>query len=146
MRTKIISLVFLSLVASSATAQGIKINPGTVLKANAGIKIVLQNGGLTNNGNADLSNGDLYMVGGSQAGIGGTSGATVSNLYINKSSSSVLLNSNLNVINTVVFQNGLLDLNGNNLSLSPAGSLVGETEVNHITGAAGGYVTVTVNL
>src|SRR5207342_3268404 len=69
-----------------------------------------------------------------------------SNLYINKTSSPVALNSDVDVIHNVVFAKGRLDLNGHNLVLSPSGLLVGENEFNHITGLSGGYVSITVPL
>ncbi len=146
MQTKLLSLFAALFITALSTAQGIKINPGTSFKTGGGVNIVINNYDLLNNGNGDLSNGNLYVTGGTQANIRGTSATTISNLYINKPSSTVLLQSDVNITNNAIFQNGLLDLNGHNLLLSPAGLLVDENEFNHVTGALGGYVSITVDL
>ncbi len=127
-------------------AQGLKINTGTTFKTTAGVSLVVQNGNIVNNGNGDFLKSNVYLTGGTVANIDGTSPVSVSNLYINKPASSAVLKLDVNVTNNVVFQNGLLDLNGHNISLSPAGLLVGETEASRITGALGGYVSITVDL
>jgi hypothetical protein len=146
MRIKLLSLVVTSFITVLTVAQGLTINPGTTFKANAGISIVIHNTNLVNNGNGDLSKSNLYLTGNTQDNISGTSATTVSNLYINENASTATLRRNLGVTNNVVFQNGLLDLNGHNLLLSPAGLLVGENEFNHVTGPSGGYVSITVPL
>jgi hypothetical protein len=146
MRIKLLSLVVTSFIAIFAMGQGFVINPGTTVKTGNGVSIVVQDGDLVNNGSGDLSNSNLYMTGSNPGNIGGTSVTTASNLYINKSSSQVLLENDLNVNNNVVFQNGLLDLNGHNLSLSSSGLLVNENEVNHIIGPLGGSVGISLNL
>jgi hypothetical protein len=146
MQIKLLSLVATVFVATMSLSQGLTISPGTSFKTNAGISIVVQNGSITNNGNGDLSNSSLYMTGSGAGNVGGSSSTTVSNLYLNKAASATLLMNDLTVTNNVVFQNGLLDLNGHNLLLSPSGLLVGESETNRITGPSGGYVSITVNL
>ncbi len=146
MRKKLLSLVVTSFITALSMAQGLKINPGTTFKTNAGISIVIHNTNLVNNGNGDLSKSNVYLTGSTQDNIGGTAATTVSNLYINKSAATATLQSDVSVVNNVVFQNGLLDLNGHNLLLSPAGLLVGENEFNHVTGPSGGYVSITVPL
>jgi hypothetical protein len=146
MGIKLLSLAVASFITIISVAQGLKISPAASFKANAGVNVVIHNFNLANNGNGDLSNSNLYVTGEKPDTVGGTTATTASNLYINKASSSVALKSDLNVINNVVFQNGLLDLSGHNLLLSPAGSLVAENEFNHITGPAGGFVSITVPL
>jgi hypothetical protein len=56
------------------------------------------------------------------------------------------LQSNIDVNGNIVFTSGLLDLNNNNITLSPSSLITGETENTRITGTNGGYVQITVSL
>jgi hypothetical protein len=146
MQTKLLSLVATFFIAAMSMSQGLKIGEGVVVNTAAGVNIVVQNGSLTNNGTGDLSNSNLYMKGSTSGNIDGNTATTVNNLYLEKGTAILSLGNDLSVRNNVVFQNGLLDLNGHNLLLYPAGLLVNESEANHITGPLGGTVSIIVDL
>lgn len=136
----------LLLPAIASLAQGLTIESGATLRTTGNISIVVENANLVNNGNGNLTSANIYITGTTGGTLSGTTPLAIQNLYINKTAGTAKIGSDLAVQNEVVLQSGILDLNGKNINLSPAGSLVGETETNRIISPLGGTIGLTVNL
>src|SRR5215213_4047056 len=139
----VITLLF-CLGFAAVHAQGLLVRPGTNFKTTGGITIVSSNASITNNGSGDFSGASLIFTGSGTAKLGGTSGITMKDLSINKSSGSLLLQSHISVNGQLNIIKGLIDLNAQRINLSPASLITGESEFNRITGS--GDISITVNL
>ncbi|MBS1914662.1 MAG: T9SS type A sorting domain-containing protein [Bacteroidetes bacterium] len=122
---------------------------GAILSCNNNAVICLQNTDLINNGtiNHQAGNGKFVFTGNTNNYIDGTSICTFDELDIQKSNSnSLLLKQDLNIISSIQFTTGLIDLNGKNIFLQqPTGILANENESSHITGLSGGGVHISNN-
>lgn len=136
------------LVVTNVQAQGIKIMPGAnFVQTGATAYVVLaDNAGFENN--APLSATDIVLkgTGAGNTDLKGSAALAVSQLDVSKTSGQVILHKNLSVSNSVNFNGGLVDLNGNSLLLASSASLVNESETSRITGSTGGDVQITQSL
>jgi len=130
----------------NAHSQGLTIRPGTNFKAGGNVSLVVQNGSLANNGTGSLAGANVYLTGNVNDSIYGSGSTDVASLYIDKGAGTGFIGKNMAVTNNVVMVSGLLDLNKHTLTLSPTGSVVGETEATRIIGPSGGYISITVDL
>ena len=147
MKQKISWLALFALPVLHSSAQGgLTIQSGATFKVAGNISIVADNCNIVNNGNGDLATANIYFKGNLPNNFSGTTPLAIQNLYVNKAASSVLLGSNVAIANQVILQSGLLNLNGNDINLSPTGSISLENETNRIIGPAGGSVNITLNL
>ncbi len=134
----------------SCLAQGfIVISPGTFLKVTSGATVNLYNTSLVVNGTLQQSAGDgtFMFTGNTATSISGISLPIFDQLVIASSAGNTLsLQHDINVVTSVTFSSGLLDLNGNSLNLGSTGLLVNESEASRIIGPAGGKVISTATL
>jgi hypothetical protein len=137
----------MAFIIEHAPAQGILIQPGGNLKTTGNVSVVIQNGGITNNGTSDFSSADVYLTQTSTtSSLGGSGGLKFGRLYINKTAGNVRLDRDIEIATSLVFQSGNLNLNNYNIILSSMAAITGETNTRHITGINGGEISITVNL
>jgi len=126
--------------------QNVIIQNGSSLKTFNNVYIVLADAGLNNQGAADFSGSTLILRGASDVVLNSVSDLAVPSIVVDKPNAKVILGNHLHTSTSVNFLNGLLDLGGKNIYLSPTASIIGETETAHITGSTGGEVILTLNL
>jgi hypothetical protein len=132
-----------SFVCESATAQNsaLVIEAGTTMTI-AGNAMVFNNLDLYCNGSLLAPSGTVWLVGSNNSSFNGAGVPVLQTLQLNTGASSVLtLNTGLQVSGSLNFQNGLIDLNGQQLQLLGSAVLQGESETSRITGTSGGSVT-----
>src|SRR5258708_7068002 len=110
----------------------------------AGGNLVLSNTDLQAEGSFDASNATVLVRGSNNTFFGGTGVPVIQVLTINTSPASTLtLNNTVQISSVLDFQNGLIDLNNQQLQLTGNGVLQSESEAAHITGLSGGMVTAS---
>ncbi|MBL7723605.1 MAG: T9SS type A sorting domain-containing protein [Chitinophagaceae bacterium] len=146
---KIISLMLLCIFGTGANqllAQ-LQITSGAEIKLTTGALLTLKDINLVNDGAFDQTEGTVRITGNANTGISGSQPIRFKILEIDKAVGfKVLLQRTVHVDQQIGFVNGLLDLNGYNISLSPTALLLGEAENNRITGTNGGFVEITNTL
>jgi len=106
--------------------------------------LVLNNLDLFCNGNLLAPSGSVWITGSNNSSFNGTGIPNMQTLQLNTGTSSVLsLNTGLKVSGSLIFQNGLIDLNGQQLQLLGSAGLQGESETSRITAPSGGTITAT---
>ncbi len=119
------------------------LQPGSTLTV-AGGNLVVNNTDLLTNGAFNASTGTVVVTGSNNSSLGGLGVPIIQALTLNTTSISTLsLSGNIQVSSAVNFQNGLLNLNGNQLQLTGSGVLQSESETSHLTGPLGGSVTAS---
>jgi hypothetical protein len=119
-----------ALVIQSGTTMGVERN-----------SLVLSNLDLYCNGALSAPAATVWLTGSNNTSFNGTGIAVIRNLQLNTGPGSVMsLNNWLEVTGTVNFQQGIIDLNGQQLQLKTTGTLQGESEASRITGVTGGSV------
>src|SRR5579871_3330765 len=120
---------------------------GAVLSCTNNAIICLQDADLVNNGaiNLQAGNGKFVFSGSANNYIDGSSICTLDELDISKTTGNyLLLKQDANIISTIQFVSGSIDLNGKNIFLQqPTSSLVNESETSNITGLAGGSISIS---
>jgi hypothetical protein len=102
---------------------------------------------LVNNGSISAGTGSFKFTGTQNSTIGGSSMPLFNILEISKTNNSkVLLGRNISVGSSINFITGQLDLNNNNLLMTSAANISGESENNRIIGPNGGFVEITQNM
>jgi len=141
-------LVFLlvQLCFLQSWSQNVIVQNGSSLKTFNNVYLVLTDAGLNNQGAADLSGSTLILRGTANVTLNSVSELTVQTITVDKPAAKVVLGNHLHTSTSVNFLNGLLDLGGKNIYLSPTASINGETETTHITGSTGGEIILTLNL
>jgi hypothetical protein len=125
------------------------ISPGTFIKLTSGATVNLYNTSLVVNGTLQQSAGDgtFMFTGNTATSISGSSLPIFDQLVIASGTGNTLsLQRDINVVTSVTFSSGLLDLNGNSLNLGSTGLLVNESESSRIIGPVGGKVVSTATL
>jgi len=142
--------VLLLLAVTNLHAQTVlRVGSGVSLKASGGASINLTDVNLENNGiiNQAKGEGSFKFSGKKNATLGGGTNITIATLKIAKSNNAkVLLGHNINIVSSVAFSSGLLDLNKKNVTLNASASVSGESESSRFIGALGGEVIITVNM
>ena len=82
----------------------------------------------------------MHTIGNTSTTIGGDITPLFYDLHIQKSGGDVSLTNTFGVSNNIVFTGGNVQLNGYNLDLGIQGTIIGESEIAHITGMGGGEV------
>lgn len=121
----------------------VKLTTGATWSCTNNAVVTFENIDLENDGSIDLSSGDgIFRFSGiAQNTISGSGTLILDKLEIAKTGNAkLLLNRNLDVIGSVSFVSGLIDLNTKMLSLHGTGVLLGENENSRIVGANGGFV------
>lgn len=109
--------------------------------------IVLKNTNWVNNGTFTADSSTVIFTGTTSDTITGISQTIFNQLILNKTTGEVVLGSNSQVDDTLRFNAGNLDLNGNDLTLgTDRGTLFGEAEARRILDNDGGRVIKTVDL
>jgi hypothetical protein len=143
---KYLIIILLILQGVGAFAQ-LTISSGAQWVTNGNPSVQLQDMNVVNNGTIIAGTGSFKFTGTQNSSVSGTNATPFSILEIAKTSSAkLILNRNINIGSTINFTSGQLDLNGNNIHLSSAANIVGETETNRITSANGGFIEITQNL
>lgn len=127
----------------SVFAQNIQLSvrPGTTLVV-AGNHFVLNNTNVQCDGSLNSGPSMVWIRGSNNSSIGGGGVPLIGNLTMNSSPTTTLtMNGSLQVTGSINFQQGLIDLNGQQLQLSNGAFLQNENETSHITGLTGGSVT-----
>lgn len=152
-----ISLMLLILSTMPSIAQNLLKNNNTLLFISDSASLII-NGNFTHEGQTSLQNNGLIKIGGNTNFILNDTSESLghfvfldnrfqslnanqilnfSNITLNKSDSSIRLNVNITVADTVFMQLGKLDIHNNNLVLGQNGSLTLENELAYITGENG---------
>jgi len=121
---------------------------GGNVTANGQPNIVLNNVDWVNNGGSFIADSSTVILRGTDdTQIGGNTPTTFWAMRLNKSGGQLILTSDMSISDTLTFQQGIMDLSGNDLTLDPAnGGLSGESETSRITGLLGGEVVKIVTL
>ncbi|MCC7026585.1 MAG: T9SS type A sorting domain-containing protein [Saprospiraceae bacterium] len=147
MKKLIIFSTFLWVHYELNAQQNVVIQTGTNITTTVNATVVLLNCNLQNNSNnANFSNCLLTESGSTNVTIGGTGILNFKELTINKTASTLLMNSNLSIQSKLNFQSGNVDLNGNVLSLAPLALLIGEKSSSRLIGENGGYASIDVQM
>ncbi|MBS1653264.1 MAG: T9SS type A sorting domain-containing protein [Bacteroidetes bacterium] len=154
MKSRFFSLLFFagmtSLLVPACLFSQVVIGTGGHLVLNGTVRVVLNNGGLTNNGN--LHAGSSYFIFSGSAAtnntlIDGVGTSSFYNLVLNKSSNGIQLNTDIAVTNLLQLQSGdSLFLNMHHIDLGSTGTLSGESNTRRITGRTGGYIRALADL
>jgi hypothetical protein len=132
-----------------AAAQGLKIMPSTTFKSVGGPLDIVLSGATSLENNVAIQSTDLIVkaTGTGTSQIKGTGTLGVGQILMNKSTGQFLsLTKDVTVAGGVTFTSGLLNINGNTLSLIDTALLVNESETSRITASTGGNVQVQANL
>jgi len=125
----------------------LNISSGTQWVNGGAVTINLTDLDLVNNGTYTAGNSSTKFTGTQNSTVGGTSSSLFDIIEVAKiNNAKILLGKTINVGTSINFISGLLDLNNNNILLNPSAYIAGETEVNRIIGANGGYVEITKDL
>jgi hypothetical protein len=150
MKSNLFILCFLSAIPVCSPAQGLINTNGSSLVSNDAVTIVIQDGGLTNNGTFIKSTGTIAFTGNSSTSssfVGGTAATDFYNLTLNKTANGLQLNRNIGVSNLVTFTSGdSIFLNNYTVDLGSTGSISGENNNSRFTGQTGGYIMITQSL
>lgn len=144
---KIFSVAVMLFVANAAWAQ-LYISPAATLHLSDNAHITLYNLDLVNNGAINTpTNSRLVFNGSNNNSISGTAVPTLSELEIAKTGNGLLtLQTDISVMNKIIFTSNIIDLNNHNIELGITGFLEGESESSRITGTTGGEVQCTATL
>ena len=136
-------LLFVSLVGHCQ----LNISTGAQWVNNGNASVVLQDVNLVNDGSIIAGTGSFKFTGTQNSTISGNSLPLFNILEISKTNNAkVLLNRNVSVGSLISFISGQLDLNNNNILLSPTANIAGESENNRIIGPNGGFVEITQDM
>jgi hypothetical protein len=132
------------LLSHRSSGQGILIQPGASVVVGNNASIVINDGSFTNNGHFMAGAGTVAFTGSGLSAnptIGGSS-VSFNHLSVNRSGYGLQMNSNISVAGNLNMLHDSLFLNGYDLTLGSAASIVDESDSSHITGRTGGYVVV----
>ena len=142
--------IILSIITACLFQVGVgqlKVEAGANWLTTGNTSVVLQDMNLVNDGIINGGMGSFRFIGFQNSTISGSSTPAFYILEMSKTNSAkVVLNRNINVSYSVNFVSGQIDLNGNNIFLASTAFLSGESELNRITGANGGYVQIIQTL
>ena len=136
-------LLFLSLGGYSQ----LTITFGTQWNTTGNTTVVLQNMDLVNDGSISAGSGSFKFTGTQNSMINGSSMPLFGIIEISKTNNAkVLLGRNISIGSSINFISGQLDLNNNNILMTPVANIAGESENNRIIGPNGGFVEITQNM
>ena len=136
-------LLFLSLGGYSQ----LTITSGTQWNTTGNTTVVLQNMDLVNDGSISAGTGSFKFTGTQNSMINGNSMPLFGIIEISKTNNAkVLLGRNISIGSSINFISGQLDLNNNNILMTPVANIAGESENNRIIGPNGGFVEITQNM
>jgi len=135
---------FLTIFRSPGNAQNFEvvIQPGTTVAVSG--NLVLNNTDLLCNGIFNAGFGTVWLTGVNSTSFSGSGVPVIGNLQLNTGpTTSLSLNTGLQVSGVLNFQSGLVQLNGQQLQLTGSAILQSESETSRITGITGGSVTAS---
>ena len=136
-------LLFLSLGGYSQ----LTITSGTQWNTTGNTTVVLQNMDIVNDGSISAGSGSFKFTGTQNSMINGSSMPLFGIIEISKTNNAkVLLGRNISIGSSINFISGQLDLNNNNILMTPVANIAGESENNRIIGPNGGFVEITQNM
>src|SRR6187200_2686838 len=125
----------------------VTISSGAQWINNGNTAVVLQNMDLVNNGSISAGTGSFKFTGTQNSMINGSSMSLFGVIEISKTNNAkVLLERNISIGGSINFISGQLDLNNNNILMTPIANIAGESENNRIIGPNGGFVEITQNM
>lgn len=133
----------------SLQAQGLHLVSGINWVASGSPCLVLNNAGLTNNGNFFADSSTVLFTGNmitSGSYIGGDRPVSFYNLTISKSYNDVQLNNDVVVTGMITMDSGNLQLNRYSIDLGNSGRITGERNSSCITGVGGGTIRIATVL
>jgi Secretion system C-terminal sorting domain len=142
-------LAAVSLLPFGAGAQGIHIGTGSRMVITGSPTIVINNGGLINDGTFTAGGSTVMLTGTAGPAISGVGGAgtlAFNTLSINKTSGDVQLNRDITLNGQLIMNGGNFQLNRHTIDLGFNGLIVNESELSHIAGIGAGRVQVKANL
>ncbi|MCI4668142.1 MAG: T9SS type A sorting domain-containing protein [Bacteroidia bacterium] len=137
-------LIFFGFIAFIIPSQGqLIIENGSSMVCDGTVQIVMDDLAWIQEGNFLAADSKVIFTGdlpASQVYVGGT-GTTFYDIELSKSSQDLALQSSIEVVHELIFIQGKLDLNGNQVDLGNTGSLIGETEAKRaFSSQAGGLI------
>jgi hypothetical protein len=139
--------VFLACISSiELIAQNHLINKGNLIQQN-GTSLILKNCSIENNGYFTMdSTANISILGDSLSVFSGDSTFHISNIKIlHSGENAIRLENSLNIKNTIQFQNGNIDLNGQVINLATNALLINESEQSRVKGESG-HIEITQSL
>lgn len=142
-------LILILLIFPAAMAQAqLTIQNGAIFSTSGNAIITLQDINLIIDGSVSQQAGDGFWVftGSGDNSISGSGGPFFDKLAIAKTGAAkVILSEDLNIIGSIEFNSGMIDLNGSHIFLQAGAMLNGESEFSRIKSDNGGYVeTISV--
>ncbi|MBE0643582.1 MAG: hypothetical protein IH600_05845 [Bacteroidetes bacterium] len=113
------------------TAQNVKVMPGTTVKLDGPVSIVLQ-GSLTNSGTYSMSSSSILVV-------SNTSAATLSGIpeitnIVKRGEGELLLANSVEISGSVTFEEGVINSGSNTVTLTPTATVTGEEGGTYLVG------------
>jgi hypothetical protein len=137
----------LLLIQMSLVAQGLFIGPGTEVVVSGNPNIVLLDGSLEQNGTFSPAQSSLIVRGDAlpaDCQLGGNNPLNLFRLVLDKSSNHALLDQNMNLSNQLLFVQGNLDLQGQEIDLGNSGYLSNENGTRRLFSSLPGGEVVRV--
>ena len=143
---KITILCQLLFLAFLAQAQ-LTVSAGAQWVNSGNVTVTLNNMNFVNDGSFTAGTGSVKFSGNQNSTIAGLTLPSFHILELSKTNNSkLLLDRNISVGSFISFITGQLDLNNNNIILTPSAYVAGESENNRIIGANGGFVEITQDM
>jgi hypothetical protein len=136
----------LLLLTHSSNGQ-LVIMPGSFVTADTTSAIVLNNIGVANHAAASKFDNVFRLTGDAEIGLGGSEPMRFNKIVLEKSANSKLvLTQDITLEKSLLFNAGMIDLNGRTIKLEPQATLVNENKSSRITGPRGGFVSIQANI
>lgn len=135
-------LLFIQLISAVTYGQNTKLilQPGANFLVTGGT-LVLNKTDLQTDGLLDAGNATLLITGAGNTSYAGAVPLAAGSITLNTAALSVFtMNNTLKLSGALNFQNGLIDLNGQQLQITGSGLLQGESETSRLTGISGGSI------
>jgi hypothetical protein len=139
----VLTRLMMVLLPLGAGAQGIHIGTGAKFMVTGAASLVINNGGLVNDGSFSAGDGTVVFTGTAAAGVTGIGGAAAlafRNVTINKTAGEVQLNRDVSISDKITMTSGNLQLNRHTLDLLTTGSIIGEGNQSYMTGINAGRI------
>ena len=131
--------VFLASFGAAAQNTSLVVAAGNLVVGNG--SLILHNTDLLSNGAFDASAASVWITGGNSSSFSGTATPLIQVLNLNTAATATLtLHCPVSISSALIFKQGVIDLNNQQMLLTGNATLQTETEASHITGITGGSV------